>query len=141
MQLSPSFPSQNYLRIYKMLQRLPVAVLSKTGAYSASSTAPLRVAQRLSSVGAIFWGSIATFRTWVVFMIMVAHSRLGSRLLALRLPTHSRFVTPTSMHGTCFIHGASVTGVLPNDPRFRDAPCNRFDRLVHPLVRDPPFYW
>lgn len=122
-----------------MLQRLPVAALNKTGTFSASRTAPLRAAQRLSSVGTNFGALSPRFGLWSVFMIM-AHSGSGSRLLALRLPTHSRFVTPTTLRGTCLIDDATVTGVLPNNPRFRDALCNRFDRLVHPLVRNPSFY-
>ena len=124
-----------------MLQRLPVAALSKTGAFSASSTAPLRAAQRLSSVGTIFLGSVATFRTWVVFMDV--HGTQKVRFASSGAASPNAFQvrnTHEYCNGTCSIHGASVTGVLPNNPRFRDAPCNRFDRLVHPLVRNPPFY-
>jgi hypothetical protein len=36
-----------------MLQRLPAAALSKTGVFSASRAAPLRVIQRSSSVGLV----------------------------------------------------------------------------------------
>ena len=121
-----------------MLQRLPAAALTKTGASSASRAAPLRAAQRLSSVGASFWDPSPCFG--VALFTSMAPSRSGSRLPALHLPTHSRSVTPTSTRGICLIDDALVAGVLTNNPRFRDALCYWFDCLVHPPVRNASIY-
>ena len=77
------------------------------------------------------------FPSWVVHVL---DSRLGSRLPAPRLSTHSRSVTPTNIHVVCLID-ILVAGLFPSNPRFCDAPCYRLDRVVHPLVRNPSIYW
>jgi hypothetical protein len=120
-----------------MLQRLPAAALNKTGAFSASRTAPLRAAKRLSSVRTHFLGHVAMFpRSWVVHVRGLQQVRFASSGAASSNAFQVR-KSPTGMHGICLTHDALVAGVLPNIPRFRDAPCYRFDRLVHPLIRNP----
>jgi hypothetical protein len=120
----------------KMLQRLPAAALSKTGVFSASRAAPLRVIQRSSSVGTVLWVLPPCFR---VGFVHVHDNRPGSRLPVPRLPTHSRSVKPTSLHAMCLI-GSLVAGLFPSNPRFCDAPCYWLVCLVHPLVRNPSVY-
>jgi len=125
--------SQEYPSRTKMLQRLPAAALSKTGVFSASRAAPFRVIQRSSSVGMILW---VLPPCWVVH---VHDCRPGSRLPALRLPTHSRSVTPTILH-TISLIGVLVTGLFPSNPRFCNAPCYWLVCLVHPFVRKPSIH-
>jgi len=115
----------------KMLQRLPAAALSKTGVFSASPAAPLRVFQRSSSVGTILWVPPR--------VVHVHDSRPGSRLPVPRLPTHSRSVTSTSLHSICLID-ILVAGLFPSNPRFCDAPCCWLLCLVHPLIRNTSIY-
>ncbi len=67
-----------------MLQRLPAAALTKSGAFSASRAAPLRVIQRSSSVGAVFWVSPLYFRTFMTTdQVRVFQRRVSQRIPGL----------------------------------------------------------
>lgn len=71
-----------------MLQRLPAAALSKTGVFSASRAAPLRVIQRSSSVGSVLWALLPYFRVGLfTFMFMTAGQvRVFQRRVSQRIP-------------------------------------------------------
>ena len=70
----------------KMLQRLPAAALTKTGAFSASRVAPLRVIQRSSSVGTTFCVSPPYFRVGLFTFLTAGKVRVFQRRVSQRIP-------------------------------------------------------
>jgi hypothetical protein len=69
-----------------MLQRLPAAALSKTGVFSASRAAPLRVIQRSSSVGTILWVLPPYFRVGLFTFMTTGQVRVFQRRVSQRIP-------------------------------------------------------
>lgn len=69
-----------------MLQRLPAAALSKTGVFSASRAAPLRVIQRSSSVGTILWALLPYFRVGLFTFMTAGQFRVFQLRVSQRIP-------------------------------------------------------
>ena len=69
-----------------MLQRLPAAALNKTGVFSASRAAPLRVIQRSGSVGTTLWVLPPDFRVGLFTFMTAGQVRVFQSRVSQRIP-------------------------------------------------------